>query len=252
MGKFVDITGKRYGKIVAIEKNNERDCNGSVIWKCKCDCGKTIDVSSNSLRSGCVLSCGCSRAESKEKDISGKRIGRLTAIKKTHKTKDGAMWLFKCDCGNETVLSARVFNDGKTLSCGCLNSEKSKIKAEKLTRMSTNIYGIKRDDKVLFAHNTSGTTGVFWEKGRSKWRAEIGFQKYSYSKRFDSKKEAEFYREIMKKRRDAFVDWYEKLSEEQRTLLEKMNKENNVFLRDLFREYMSGGEFPQYLCSYFD
>lgn len=252
MGKFLDIKGERYGKLIVKRKTKERNSSGSVIWECKCDCGKTVNVSSNSLRMGTVSSCGCSRAESNEKNISGKKIGRLTAIKKVGKTKDGALWLFQCDCGKKVELSVRVFNDGKTLSCGCINSENNKIKLEKNHMVSTNIYNLKHDDKVLFANNTSGSTGVCWDKSRNKWRAEIAFQKYRYSQRFDKKEDAEFYRKIMKQRRDEFICWYEKLTEEQRDYLKNINKEQEEKLRDLFKEYMSGGEFPQNLFSYFD
>ena len=252
MGKFVDITGKRYGKLVVIEKTKERNVRGSVIWNCKCDCGKMVNVSSNCLRTGSVSSCGCSRAESKEKNISGEKVGRLTAIKKVGKTKDGVLWLFQCDCGRKVELSVRVFNDGKTLSCGCLNAENNKIKLEKNHRLSTNIYNLKHDDKVLFAHNKSGTTGVCWEKSRNKWRAEIAFQKYKYSQRFEKKEDAEFYRKIMRERRDVFVDWYQNLTEDQKRKLEELHEDNNDFLRDLFNDYMKGGEFPKDLCNCFD
>ena len=250
MGKFVDITGERYGKLVVVRKTKERDCTGSVVWECKCDCGKTFNTSSNRLRTGNALSCGCARAEKNEKDISGKKVGRLTAIKKVSKSKDGAMWLFQCDCGNKIKLSVRVFNDGKTLSCGCLNSEMNAIKLAKNHKLSTNIYNLKHDDKVLFSHNTSGITGVHWDKSRSKWKAEIGFQSYLYSKRFENKEDAEKCRKIMRERRDVFVDWYENLTEEQKINLEKLNKEKNDYLKSLFKEYMKGGEFPEDLCNY--
>ena len=35
----LDIAGKRYGKLTALEPTNERRY-GSVVWKCQCDCGK--------------------------------------------------------------------------------------------------------------------------------------------------------------------------------------------------------------------
>lgn len=58
--KFVDRTGKRYGKLVAVERvlacrfNREVE----VLWLCKCDCGRTKIVPSSSLASG-AKSCGC-------------------------------------------------------------------------------------------------------------------------------------------------------------------------------------------------
>lgn len=45
MGKKLDITGQRFGKLVAIEFSHKNNC-GKRMWLCKCDCGnyKTIDI----------------------------------------------------------------------------------------------------------------------------------------------------------------------------------------------------------------
>ena len=59
--KLIDLTGKRFGKLVAIEPTEERYGNGSVVWKCQCDCGATTIVGSGNLRNGAVKSCGCLR-----------------------------------------------------------------------------------------------------------------------------------------------------------------------------------------------
>ena len=43
MGKFIDLTGKRYGRLTVIEKTDQR-ANGSVVWRCQCDCGNECFV----------------------------------------------------------------------------------------------------------------------------------------------------------------------------------------------------------------
>ena len=54
----IDLTGKRFGKLVVIKRShNERERHAK--WICKCDCGNEHIASSNSLRSGGVRSCGC-------------------------------------------------------------------------------------------------------------------------------------------------------------------------------------------------
>lgn len=58
MGTKVDLRGQRFGRWFVLEETNERKC-GSVMWLCKCDCGTVRTVSSNSLRMGKSLSCGC-------------------------------------------------------------------------------------------------------------------------------------------------------------------------------------------------
>lgn len=57
MGKFQDLTGKRFGRLVAIEYL------GNSRWKCKCDCGKYHEVLAYSLKNGITRSCGCFNIE---------------------------------------------------------------------------------------------------------------------------------------------------------------------------------------------
>lgn len=56
------------------------------------------------------------------KDLTGKRFGKLTAIKRTERksAKRGYYWLCECDCGNYKEASVTHLNGGNTRSCGCL------------------------------------------------------------------------------------------------------------------------------------
>lgn len=56
--KAVDITGNRYGSLIAVES---RGRSPKAMWLCKCDCGSEVVVRSNGLRTGNTTSCGCSR-----------------------------------------------------------------------------------------------------------------------------------------------------------------------------------------------
>lgn len=61
MGKFKDLTGKKFGRLTVIERNGHK---GRVIsWLCKCDCGNEITISVSNLTSGNTKSCGCYRSE---------------------------------------------------------------------------------------------------------------------------------------------------------------------------------------------
>ena len=62
MGKQLDLTGQRFGRLLAVRPTVHR-LHGSVVWLCRCDCGTEAAVPSNSLRSGNTRSCGCQRAE---------------------------------------------------------------------------------------------------------------------------------------------------------------------------------------------
>ena len=58
MPKYVDITGKRFGRleVLGYAGNNK---HGSALWRCKCDCGKETVVIGAMLRNGNTKSCGC-------------------------------------------------------------------------------------------------------------------------------------------------------------------------------------------------
>ena len=59
LNKPKDITGQRFGKLVAISPTSQRSDNGSVIWECHCDCGNDVLVPLNDLRRKAKQSCGC-------------------------------------------------------------------------------------------------------------------------------------------------------------------------------------------------
>lgn len=61
-GKFVNLLGKKIGKLLVIKKTEKRHPKaGLVIWLCKCDCGAEVEVISRSLISANTKSCGCLR-----------------------------------------------------------------------------------------------------------------------------------------------------------------------------------------------
>jgi len=60
--KSVDISGVRFGYLVAIRKS-EKKSNAGAIWICKCDCGNETEVLSLKLRKGLSRSCGCKKSE---------------------------------------------------------------------------------------------------------------------------------------------------------------------------------------------
>ncbi len=55
---YRDFAGQRFGRLVAIEPIQQRS-GGSVMWKCRCDCGRESIHASKTLISGRTQSCGC-------------------------------------------------------------------------------------------------------------------------------------------------------------------------------------------------
>ena len=58
--------GDRFDNIVLVEDTGKRTkTSGGVIWKCKCDCGRTFERSiasiKYSIKYGHTVSCGCAQ-----------------------------------------------------------------------------------------------------------------------------------------------------------------------------------------------
>lgn len=57
MGKLKDLTNKKFGLLTVIEMTDKRGHGGSVIWKCKCECGAFAYIEGSRLKQH--KSCGC-------------------------------------------------------------------------------------------------------------------------------------------------------------------------------------------------
>lgn len=62
MPAFKDITGQRFGRLVAI-KPRDKTKNGTWRWLCRCDCGNETVVVGISLTQVMSRSCGCLNRE---------------------------------------------------------------------------------------------------------------------------------------------------------------------------------------------
>ena len=60
--KQLNLTGERFGKLVAI-KTIGKNKNGAYLWQCKCDCGNEIIANVGNLKNGHTKSCGCLRVD---------------------------------------------------------------------------------------------------------------------------------------------------------------------------------------------
>lgn len=98
--KEIDITGVRFGRLVAIKKtqkgSQKAGCKRTrAKWLCQCDCGKQTEVVAESLHSGNTKSCGCLSREN------------VRTVNKTHgmsKTRLYGIWhSMKMRCENENA-----------------------------------------------------------------------------------------------------------------------------------------------------
>ena len=196
MGKVVDLAGRRFGRLTAIECVGRR--NRSALWRCKCDCGNITFVTNGNLTYGSVQSCGCYEKDmsfQKNKKFNTFRIcGDIVRVKMSNTENemlaDLDVWdSMKMYCWRECHGYATTnihLSSGKRKSVrfhvmafpDCpTNMVRDHIDGNKLNNTRRNIRFITNIDNFknrgLSKANTSGYPGVFWYKTNKKWIAYI-------------------------------------------------------------------------------
>ena len=181
MGRaFVDITGQRFGRLVA------KECVGirkhRRFYACLCDCGVTKIIDANSLRIGHSKSCGCSRRNKHFRNLTGVRVGRWTVmgyagviLKGRAKDHPARAWRCRCSCGTERVVLANSLCRGISLSCGCIKGEKASRRFKALhfieRHIGKAITGIEHlaqmEHATTILNNALGSLPAIPPKGRS-------------------------------------------------------------------------------------
>lgn len=108
-------------------------------------------------------------------DITGQKFNKLTVIKRVGTDKNRrALWLCKCDCGNDFIAAAIDLRAGRVKSCGCYHAAgvRSAKKADKVG--GTSLGHIK--NCTVYNNSRSGVRGVSWDSRSQKWRATIKFK----------------------------------------------------------------------------
>lgn len=62
MGRFLDLTGSRFGLLLVVSLSDRAVVKGNRFWVCRCDCGGDKVVSGFHLKSRHTASCGCLHA----------------------------------------------------------------------------------------------------------------------------------------------------------------------------------------------
>lgn len=66
MGKFIDLTGKTFGRLTVLGRCEDRvkpSGGKETMWRCRCTCGTIKDIRSHNLIAGVTTSCGCRQRE---------------------------------------------------------------------------------------------------------------------------------------------------------------------------------------------
>ena len=183
--KKQDITGKRWGRLVAVQFMYVE--NNKSYWLFQCDCGNQKVIAASDVKHSGTRSCGCLVNEHamnlNRQDITGERFDRLKAVCPTDNRDDSGsvIWKCICECGTEVLHSVNQLRSGRIHSCGCWYQETSKTcyKTRKDLQEQTSVSALIASKKPN-RNNTSGYTGVYLDKRSGRWQAYINLQKKRY------------------------------------------------------------------------
>lgn len=76
------------------------------------------------------------------KDLTGKRFGRWTVLKRAENKGNTVMWECKCDCGNYGFVTSHSLTSGNSKSCGCYHKEIAKKISTTHGKSNTKLFGV--------------------------------------------------------------------------------------------------------------
>ena len=118
-----NLSGKRFGKLVALRQVEPPAGTTKTYFECQCDCGALRSYPGTRLKRGMVESCGKKPCKKTRLiDLTGQRFGRLVVVQRqgvNHRQQ--VLWECLCDCGVTTVIVSP--RRGYSRSCGCLRRE---------------------------------------------------------------------------------------------------------------------------------
>ena len=110
----------------------------------------------------------CRKAE----DLTGKKYERLTVVERRGSDKHGkALWLCKCECGNEVVVRGGSLRSGHTTSCGCLHHDilvernTSKEQCQAVKNAWAKDDGTRRQQITQLGLDNKGESNPMWKGG---------------------------------------------------------------------------------------
>jgi hypothetical protein len=105
----MSIIGKRFGRLVVIEKTTEHNKSGRLLYLCKCDCGTEKKMPSFYFTGGDTKSCGCLLSETTKKRSTKHGLRKSKYHKKVYYA-----WLSLRDrCNNKTNETFNKYYRGK-------------------------------------------------------------------------------------------------------------------------------------------
>lgn len=126
MGTRKVFAGQRYGKWVVTEGEMRRHYDGCLMYKCRCDCGFEAYIPGSRLltkKTTMCMECNLKRpmpdGMKKINDLTGRRFGKWTVIRRAENRSYSktAVYLCRCDCGSESIIPGYPLTSNKTRGC---------------------------------------------------------------------------------------------------------------------------------------
>lgn len=183
---------------------------GNRKYKCRCTkCGHTIESFSTNINDR-LLCQQCKPGYTKS--LIGQQFGLLRVTEYNKETKK---WICECTkCGKSTEVRSNNLKNQNTGSCGrCKYIEQAKndvVGGTKLSQLS----------RKINQNNTSGFSGVSWNRRKNKWAAAITFRGKHYFLGYHENKDfaAKIVEEARAHLTSEFLDWYEQYKAENNKL----------------------------------
>ena len=127
-------------------------------------------------------------------DLTGKRFGKLTVIRRAENQGKNIVWFCQCDCGSKLKpIRACHLKSGAVISCGCVGYENSKNAKIKHNGRHTRLYGVwqnmknRCNNKNVRSYKDYGARGI---TVCDEWRTDFGaFRKWAIETGYDDSAE---------------------------------------------------------------
>lgn len=204
MGKFEDLTGRKFGRLTVIKRGEDivySNGNRVTRWLCQCDCGSNPKlIRAGHLKNCSTRSCGClaketasmlTKKENPIKEFGDYCIGYTERGQEFYFDKEDCELVKKhcwyIDSGGYVTTNITSDNGKKTvlrMHVLIMQPKSPEFKVDHIHGKQTRNDNRKSNLRIatnqentinasLKSNNTSGVTGVNWDKRYNKWEARI-------------------------------------------------------------------------------
>lgn len=203
IGKFIDITGNKYGRLTVITRGRNTIDNKAQWW-CLCDCQLKLSkinriyrlISATSLRRGLSKSCGCYQ---KEMSISANQkyntynlsgdfgigytpngekfyfdLEDYDKIKNYYWYRNSEEYMCATDEDKRSLLMHRLIMGLDNEDMYIVDHIKHKNHDNRKSELRLATTSQNQMNKKVQYNSSTGVSGVTWEKGCKKYRVRIG------------------------------------------------------------------------------